>query len=160
MSSASATQMGNDSRANVLPVATASGPGFLGPNYNPGDELTAPAQIGVRRGDTLDSVLGAVKGIVYYTDMIGFGESSNPFTKGMPGLKPLGGRRSFQRFVAPARPVWRGYGARWNHAAIYCRQKHGLFRIPGHAVYQPNFVVRAVIWSYCPSRTAFFVYGF
>ena len=90
MSSASATQMGNDSRANVLPVSTASGPGFLGPNYNPADELTAPAQIGVKRGDSLDSVIGAVKGVVYYTDMIGFGESSSPFTKGMPGLKPLG----------------------------------------------------------------------
>lgn len=90
MSSASTTQMGNDSRANVLPVATASGPGFLGPNYNPADELTAPAQIGVKRGDSLDSVIGAVKGVVYYTDMIGFGESSSPFTKGMPGLKPLG----------------------------------------------------------------------
>ena len=90
MSFASATQMGNDSRAAVLPTSTASGPGFLGPDYNPADELSAPAQIGVHRGDSLESVVGAVKGVVYYTDMIGFGQSSSPFTKGMPGLKPLG----------------------------------------------------------------------
>jgi hypothetical protein len=90
MSSASETQMGNDKRASVLPTSTASGPGFLGPDYNPADEMSAPAQIGVKRGDSLESVVGAVKGVVYYTDMIGFGSSSTAFTNGMPGLKPLG----------------------------------------------------------------------
>jgi hypothetical protein len=90
MSAASTTQIGNDNRANVLPVKPASGPGFLGPNYSPADEMMAPAQIGVRRGGGLDDVLGAVKGIIYYGDMIGFGEASSGFTKGMPGMKPLG----------------------------------------------------------------------
>jgi len=90
MSGASALQMGSDSRANVLPVKQASGPGFLGPNYNPADEMLPPAKIGVKRGGELDDVLGAVKGIIYYGDMMGFGEASSGFTKGMPGLKPLG----------------------------------------------------------------------
>jgi hypothetical protein len=90
MSSASATQMGNDGRPNVLPVNPASGPGFLGPNYNPADEMLAPAAIGVKRGGDLNDVIGAVKGVIYYGDMMGFGEASSGFTKGLPGLRPLG----------------------------------------------------------------------
>jgi len=90
MSGASGLAMGNDSRANVLPVKDASGPGFLGPQYNPADEMLPPASIGVKRGGDLNDVLGAVKGVIYYGDMIGFGEASSSFTKGMPGLKPLG----------------------------------------------------------------------
>lgn len=90
MSGASGLQMGNDARTNVLPVKPASGPGFLGPNYNPADEMLAPAAIGVRRGGDLNDVIGAVKGVIYYGDMMGFGESSSSFTRGMPGLKPLG----------------------------------------------------------------------
>jgi hypothetical protein len=90
MSGASSMQMGTDKRANVLPIKDASGPGFLGPNYNPADEMLPPASINVRRGDSLDDVLGAVKGIIYYGDMIGFGGPSSSFTQGMPGLRPLG----------------------------------------------------------------------
>lgn len=82
--------MGNDGRGNVLPVKEASGPGFLGPQYNPADEMLPPASIGVRRGGDLGDVLGAVKGVIYYGDMMGFGEASSGFTRGMPGLKPLG----------------------------------------------------------------------
>lgn len=88
--SAPPAQMGNDARANVLPVTTASGPGFLGPAYNPADEMKTPAAIGVQRGDSLDSVINSVKGVIYYGDMIGFGAPSSPFTQGMKGLKPLG----------------------------------------------------------------------
>jgi len=96
MSSASTMQMGTDKRANVLPAKEASGPGFLGPQYNPADEMLPPASIGVHRGGDLDDVIGAVKGIIYYGDMIGFGEASSDFTRKkadgstMPGLKPLG----------------------------------------------------------------------
>jgi len=90
MSAAAATTMGNDNRSNVLPVKPASGPGFLGPSYNPADEMLPPAAIGVHRGGDLGDVLGAVKGVVYYGDMIGFGAPSSSFTSGMPGLKPLG----------------------------------------------------------------------
>ena len=90
MSGASGMQMGNDGRANVLPVKEATGPGFLGPQYNPADEMLPPASIGVKRGGDLDDVIGAVKGVIYYGDMMGFGEPSSNFTRGMPGLKPLG----------------------------------------------------------------------
>ena len=86
----STTQYGNDARANVLPVNPASGPGFLGPNYSPADQMLPPSAIGVHRGDSLGDVLTAVKGVVYYGDMIGFGAPSSPFTQGLPGLNPLG----------------------------------------------------------------------
>lgn len=90
MSGASSLEMGNDNRANVLPTKGVSGPGFLGPQYNPADEMATPADIGVRRGGDLDDVLGAVKGVIYYGDMIGFGQNSSSFTAGKPGLRPLG----------------------------------------------------------------------
>ena len=90
MSTASGTQIGNDARKNVLPVKPASGPGFLGPNYNPADEMLPPASIGVKRGSDLNDVTRAVRGVIYYGDMIGFGKSSNPLTAGMDGLRPLG----------------------------------------------------------------------
>lgn len=90
MSAAGATQMGNDSRGNVLPVKPASGPGFLGPNYNPADEMLPPAAIGVKRGGDLNDVVDAVKGVIYYGDMIGFGAPSSAFTQDKPGLRPLG----------------------------------------------------------------------
>ena len=90
MSDQGGAQMGNEKRANVLPVGTASGPGFLGPSYNPADEMLPPAAIGVHRGGNLGDVVDAVKGVVYYGDMIGFGAPSSDFTKGKPGLRPLG----------------------------------------------------------------------
>lgn len=90
MSEAGTTKMGNDGRANVLPVKAASGPGFLGPSYNPADEMLPPAQIGVRRGGDLGDVIDSVKGVIYYGDMIGFGAPSSAFTEGKPGLRPLG----------------------------------------------------------------------
>jgi hypothetical protein len=90
MSEASGMQMGTDSRANVLPVTQPAGPGFLGPRYNPADQMSAPAAIGVNRGGSLDDVVNAVRGVAYYGDMIGFGQASSEFTEGMPGLKPLG----------------------------------------------------------------------
>ena len=90
MSAEGGAQVGNEKRANVLPVGTASGPGFLGPSYNPADEMLPPAAVGVRRGGDLGDVVGAVRGIIYYGDMIGFGAPSSGFTQGMPGLRPLG----------------------------------------------------------------------
>ena len=90
MSVTSGVQMGTENRSSVLPVSSASGPGFLGPSYNPADEMLPPASIGVRRGGELGDVMGAVKGVVYYGDMMGFGQASSAMTQGMPGLKPLG----------------------------------------------------------------------
>jgi len=63
--------------------------GFLGSPYSAADALMTPPQIGVVKGDSIDSVINAVKGVAFYTDMIGFGGSSNPMTAGMP-LEPLG----------------------------------------------------------------------
>jgi hypothetical protein len=90
MADAPATKMGTNPDESILPVKPASGPGFLGPNYSPADELLPPASIGVHREGSLDAVIGAVKGVIYYGDMMGFGGSSSSFTRNMPGLKPLG----------------------------------------------------------------------
>lgn len=86
---ASVPQQGNESRTSILPSSAPSGIGFLGSSYSPADSLKTPAEIGVRSGDSMSDVLNAVKGVAFYTDMIGFGESSSAFTNGMP-LNPLG----------------------------------------------------------------------
>jgi len=76
-------QLGTESRPQILPSATPDGPGFLGPKYDPSDFVPLPGDVGVRRGDNLSDVTNAVRGVAYYADSIGFGESTNPLTRGM-----------------------------------------------------------------------------
>jgi len=64
-------------------------PSFLGSPYNPANAMKTPADLGIKVGDSMDDVVNAVKGVGFYTDQIGFGNSSNGLTSGMP-LKPLG----------------------------------------------------------------------
>ena len=85
----SVPQQGNEKRSTILPTSQPSGIGFLGSPYSPADALLTPAQIGVTTGDNMGDVINAVKGVAFYTDMIGFGQSSSGLTSGMP-LAPLG----------------------------------------------------------------------
>jgi hypothetical protein len=82
--------IGLETRKNILPVPDIpQGPGVFGPDYSFADNVKLPGEIGVRDGDSIGDVIDAVKGVAYYVDTIGFGESSNPMTRNM-GLKPLG----------------------------------------------------------------------
>jgi hypothetical protein len=88
MSSGSGT--GLETRTSILPVPNIpQGPGVFGPDYSFADNIKLPGEVGVRDGSSMGSVVDAVKGVGYYVDTIGFGESSSPLTRGM-GLKPLG----------------------------------------------------------------------
>lgn len=82
--------IGLENRTSILPTpATPSGPGLLGPDYSFADNVPLPGQVGVRDGDDLDSVIGSVKAIGYYVDMIGFGEASSGLSRGVgPGGGP------------------------------------------------------------------------
>lgn len=71
---------------SILPTASV-GPGVLGPSYDFSESVPLPGNINVHRGDSLESVIDAVKGAAYYSDVIGFGEASNPLTKSM-GTQP------------------------------------------------------------------------
>ena len=73
---------GRENRTSILPAIDPT-IGILGPTYNVSDEIPTPAQIGVRRGNTLGDAVTAMKGVAYYVDTIGFGESSTGFSKGM-----------------------------------------------------------------------------
>jgi hypothetical protein len=84
-----ALKQGNNSGESLLPSTSPSGLGFFGSSYDAADQLPRPSQIGVRDGDSLGSVVDAVKGVAYYTDAIGFGGSTNFLSRGM-GLQPLG----------------------------------------------------------------------
>jgi len=81
-------QIGADKRGNILPTGDPSvgqgGFGVLGPDYDYADELAVPGAIGVRRGGSFGAIMDSVKGMNYYMDTIGFGQSSNFMTKGMP----------------------------------------------------------------------------
>ena len=49
---------------------------MLGPTYNYTNELAPPSEIGVRTGGSFDDVAGAMAGVNYYIDAIGFGQST------------------------------------------------------------------------------------
>jgi len=84
----STAQLGNENRTSILPTGRTD-LGYNEPSYDYAGAIPLPGTIGVRSGDSLDSVFNAVKGMAYYTDVIGFGSSSSALTQGMP-LNPLG----------------------------------------------------------------------
>lgn len=76
--------MGAESRTQILPsINLDDDAGFILPSYDFAANVPRPAQVGVRRGDSFGDVLSAAKGIGYYTDLIGFGQSSSKLTDGM-----------------------------------------------------------------------------
>lgn len=79
--------MGNENRSSMLPQQDTSSADSQPPDYSFADELPFPDQIGVRRGGSLDDVASGVRGIAWYSDMIGFGSASTGMTKG--GLEPF-----------------------------------------------------------------------
>ena len=81
-------QIGNENRTTILPTGNTD-LNFKEPSYDYAGAIPLPGDIGVKSGDSLDSVFGAVKGMAFYTDVIGFGSSSSSLTQGMP-LSPLG----------------------------------------------------------------------
>lgn len=50
--------------------------GLLGPKYSFADELKTPSELGIKQDGSFDGIMRAVGGINYYTDAIGFGEST------------------------------------------------------------------------------------
>lgn len=75
--------MGLETRKQILPSVIPEGVGFLGPAYDPVDELPLPGQLGVREEGSMGATIDAVRAAAFYADMIGFGAASNPLTKGM-----------------------------------------------------------------------------
>jgi len=75
---------------SILPTGKVEDqPGYFGPNYDFAEAVPLPGQIGVRRDDSLGSVIDAVKGAAYYVDVIGFGQRSSSLTANKP-ITPLG----------------------------------------------------------------------
>lgn len=81
--------LGTERRDQVLPNMNVDELGFTLPEYDFAGNLPRPNQIGVRDGGDISDVVNAAKGVIYYTDVIGFGESSNFMTRGMD-FSPLG----------------------------------------------------------------------
>ena len=81
-------QLGAESRTSILPKS-GTDLQYTAPSYDYGAAVPMPADIGVQSGDSMESVMNAVKGMAYYTDVIGFGQSSSALTSGMD-FSPLG----------------------------------------------------------------------
>jgi hypothetical protein len=83
--------VGLETRKSILPKPNIPDkvPGILGPDYSGADNVPLPGQVGIHTGDSINSVVDAVKGTAYYIDLIGFGESTNSLTSGL-GVKRLG----------------------------------------------------------------------
>lgn len=80
---------GTEKRSQILPTIDLGSSGFIAPTYDFTANVPTPKQIGVSRGNSVGSVINAVRGVAYYGDVIGFGESANPLTRGM-NFYPLG----------------------------------------------------------------------
>ena len=78
---------GTETRKQILPTAKPEDTGYILPDYDFAANLPMPDSVGVRRGDSLGDVLSAAKGVMYYTDTIGFGGPSSSLTRGMPFRK-------------------------------------------------------------------------
>jgi hypothetical protein len=76
--------LGQETRDQILPNSPQDAAAFQQPNYDFAGQLKMPNQVGVSRGDSLGHVVDAAKGMLYYSDMIGFGEASSGFTRGLP----------------------------------------------------------------------------
>ena len=80
---------GTENRTEIMPTTSPEDTGFMQPNYDFGANVRTPKSIGVTVGGTISDVIHAAGGVSYYTDLIGFGQSTNGLTSGMD-IKPLG----------------------------------------------------------------------
>lgn len=78
---------GTETRKQILPSTEPADTGFVLPNYDFAGNLPTPRSVGVNRGGGFGDVMNAAKGIIYYTDVMGFGASTNRLTQGMPFYK-------------------------------------------------------------------------
>jgi hypothetical protein len=78
---------GTEKRESILPTMAPEDTGYILPSYDFAANMPMPDTIGVVRDNTLGSVVSAAKGVMYYADMIGFGNPSSDFTRGMPFRK-------------------------------------------------------------------------
>ena len=75
---------GTETRGQILPSQEVGDTGFQLPEYDFAGNVPTPASVGVRRDGSFGGVINAAKGIIYYTDVMGFGQSTSDLTRGMP----------------------------------------------------------------------------
>ena len=74
-----------------IPTTIYGPDGALGPKFSFADEIPTPYQIGVYSGGDFDAIQGALAGVSYYVDTIGFGsQSAVSQTLGAPNQTPIG----------------------------------------------------------------------
>lgn len=81
--------MGTETRDEILPKGNINERAEELPNYDFAANIPTPGSIGVRRVQDagFGDILNSSRGILYYTDLIGFGEASSPMTRNLPFRK-------------------------------------------------------------------------
>lgn len=74
---------GTETRSEIMPTTSPEDTGFMLPNYDYAANVPTPFVVGVRQDGSIEGVVNAVKGVAYYTDLIGFGQPTNFLTKSM-----------------------------------------------------------------------------
>ena len=77
-------QLGQENRDSILPTMDVSKSNYTPPKYDIGGQVPTPNEVGVRRGGSFGAIASASKGMRYYVDVIGFGQSSSDMTEGLP----------------------------------------------------------------------------
>jgi len=81
---------GTEDRGQILPSVQPEDTGYVQPRYDIGGNIPSPIDIGsAGRGGGIGDLIGSMRGVAYYTDVIGAGHATNFATRGMP-FNPLG----------------------------------------------------------------------
>jgi len=81
---------GTEKRENILPTMPVEDTGFMLPNYDLAGNIPDPSSYagpGISSGGSFQHVFDAGKAIVYYADVIGFGQASSGLTADKPFKK-------------------------------------------------------------------------
>ena len=81
---------GTEKRENILPTMSLEDTGYMLPNYDLAGNIPDPSSYagpGISSGGSLQHVFDAGRAIVYYSDVIGFGQASSGLTASKPFKK-------------------------------------------------------------------------
>ena len=81
---------GTEKRDNILPTMSLGDTGYMLPNYDLAGNIPDPSSYagpGISSGGSFQHVFDAGKAIVYYADVIGFGQASSGLTANIPFKK-------------------------------------------------------------------------
>jgi len=78
---------GTEKRDQILPNVPIDDTGYILPDYDLAGNIFTPPEIQISSCGSLQCVIDAARGVLYYSDVIGFGEPGSGMTAGLPYKK-------------------------------------------------------------------------